>query len=176
MKIDSNFVKRHKFRLIAGALLLVCAGYFTVKTVIGNSPEAKIRKTLNSLCHAASKTEEDGTSAMTIKTLTMYELFAPATSLELRPSTFNGTYSPEEIASNMVRYRALFQYVRLDMRDLFITIESPTRAEAEFTGVLDGLLKGGDRIHEIRELVCSLEYLDDKWKVSAVKIKEILEK
>lgn len=64
----------------------------------------------------------------------------------------------------------------VDVRDILITIEAPDRARAVFTGTLDGRLKDGRAISEVRDLFCTLEKREDRWLITNLSVRDVLEK
>lgn len=174
MSINWNRINRP--RLAAGMIFALIAIFLLVKIAGGNTPEAKIRRTFRDLCEAASKTESDGSTALLLSARTIQEVFAPETTLELKPSFFSGKYTPEEIAANMVRFRGMFATVKVSARDLEITVDSTDAAQAECTGMLNGTTKSGEQVNEVRDLNCALKLIDGKWRIAGITVREILEK
>jgi len=64
----------------------------------------------------------------------------------------------------------------IDIHDLEIEIQNPTKALAEFTGSFDGLTKQEKRINEYRELECELKKIKGKWIIYRITLRQIIER
>ena len=104
-------------------------------------------------------------------------MVAPKLMLRIRYSFIDGTLSPQELAGNIARFRPMFQWLTVDLRDLAVTVdENGETASAVFTGTLHALSKNNIRYHEVRDLSAVLQKNDGKWLVSELSISDILEK
>ena len=72
--------------------------------------------------------------------------------------------------------RSMFRSCVVDMRDVAITVEPPDRASAVFTGTLDGRLNDGKTVNEVRDLYCTLEKRGDRWLITSISVRDVLEK
>ncbi len=140
------------------------------------SPEAQVRKVLRELCESGTKADSDGATSGIIKCRGAMALFAADTELRFGTDFFSGHTNPEEIAANLNRFRMLFSQVTVAMKDVKIKFKSPEEATVDFIGTLRGVLKSGSRVDEIRELICTLKKQDGKWRITALRVREILER
>lgn len=167
-----KWLKRHWPLPLALAVGLGVWIFFYTRT----SPEAQVRKVLRELCESGTKADGDGATSGIIKCRGAMALFAADTELRFGADFFSGHTNPEEIAANLNRFRMLFNQVTVGMKDVKIKFKSPDEATVDFIGTLRGTLKSGSRVDELRELICTLKKQDDKWRITALRVREILER
>lgn len=170
-------MKLNKRILISAILVLVlAAGGAAAWYFLRDSDEVKIRRTLRDLCSLATKggAGEKAASGL-LKIRQVESLFAPRCHFNFKHEMFSGELSDTEIASTLARFRALFSTVSVKMRGLEITVEPPDAASAVFTGILEGRMKDGRTVSEVRDLFCTLKRIDDRWKVDRITVREVLE-
>ena len=169
-------MKLNKRILISAILVLVlAAGGAAAWYFLRDSDEVKIRRTLRELCSLATKGSGEKTASGLLKIRQVESLFAPRCHFNFKHEMFSGELSDTEIASTLARFRALFSTVSVKMRGLEITVEPPDSASAVFTGILEGRMKDGRTVSEVRDLFCSLKRIDDRWKVDRITVREVLE-
>ena len=160
--------------LILGILLLGAGCWFFFR---GRGDEAKIRKTLGELCRTASKMQGENAAAGALKLQRLDKMIAPRMKVQIRHSFVDGELTPQELASNIARYRPFFQWLSIEMQDLTISVEEDGKtATAFFTGSLRAENKSGSRIHEVRDLTAVLQKSDGNWLLAELSISDILEK
>ncbi len=167
---------RKYWKIILITLLLLAAAIVGWRVWQAQTPEGQVRRQLRQLVECVSKKEGEGTTAGLLKGRAITELFAPECTLEFRSEMFCGTYTPSEITADFARFRVMFAQVEVGMRKLAITFSSPTEAAADFTGHLIGTLKTGGTVDAVRELVCHLRKIEGEWKITAITVREILER
>ena len=180
-------MKLNKRILISAILVLVlAAGGAAAWYFLRDSDEVKIRggaaavaccrgRTLRDLCSLATKGSGEKAASGLLKIRQVESLFAPRCHFNFKHEMFSGELSDTEIASTLARFRALFSTVSVKMRGLEITVEPPDAASAVFTGILEGRMKDGRTVSEVRDLFCSLKRIDDRWKVDRITVREVLE-
>ena len=160
-------------------LLLIAAAAGWYVFVYSQSDEAKIRSVLETLCSIGSKSPGDGAASSVQKLRALESVSADEVDFDLDNSIFSGRMTISEFSGNVVRFRALFREVKIAMRDLEITVESPDSAKAFFTGSLDGVGKpdrGVGRVSEVRDIFCRLRKIDGSWKIVSLDIEKVLQK
>ena len=168
-------MKLNKRILISAILVLVLAAGGAAAWDFRDSDEVKIRRTLRDLCSLATKGSGEKAASGLLKIRQVESLFAPRCHFNFKHEMFSGELSDTEIASTLARFRALFSTVSVKMRGLEITVEPPDAASAVFTGILEGRMKDGRTVSEVRDLFCSLKRIDDRWKVDRITVREVLE-
>ena len=165
--------------LVSSILLLAAAGAGWYFFVYSRSDEAQIRSVLETLCSIGSKSQGEGAASSVRKLKALEKVSAEEVDFDLDNSIFSGRLKLSEFSGNVVRFRALFREVRITMRDLEVTVESPDSAKALFTGSLDGVGKterGIGRVSEVRDIFCRLRKIDGVWKVVSLDIERVLQK
>ena len=122
-----------------------------------DSDEAQVRRTLRQLCRISSRYENEKAAVGVMKINGTDKVFAPECRIDFRHEMFGGIYTPAEITST-------------------ITVEPPDRASAVFTGTLDGRLNDGKTVNEVRDLYCTLEKREDRWLITSISVRDVLEK
>ncbi len=161
--------------LIGVVLLLALAGgawwYFSRLT-----PEAQVLRVVHELRDCATKGEGESGAGSLFKGQAGGKLFANEPELILPHGFFNGRSTPEEISANLIRFRSMFDQVRIGVKDAIVTMISPDEARVEFGGTLHGKLKTGARVDDVRELICTVKRIDDHWKITSLRVRDVLER
>ena len=169
-------VKNKKIIILTFLLIFVAAAFFVYQYFVKPTPEQQIRNRLSNFLTKATKNSGDKLSTGLLKSQALKGFFVPKCSFQIGVSSFSGKYTPEQIYANSMRYRALFKRVKFMADDVEVTFISPTRARVDFTGTLSGETQSGKSINNYRNLSCIVDYIDDKWLISEVKIREIIKK
>lgn len=162
-------------KLIIAVILIVTAvaAYFIF---FGESEEQKIRKMLNNLCTDCAKNKESSSAAaLIVKTNVLKNYFTDPCKLSVHRGFLQGTYSDVRIANEIMRANMFFESSELSYSDLMISIDLPN-AQAIFSGRFQAVLKGGERVDEVREVELKLKKTDKKWQITAADVRKVLEK
>lgn len=162
-------------KLIIAVILIVTAVavYFIF---FSESEEQKIRKMLNSLCTDCAKNKESSSAAaLIVKTNVLKNYFTDPCALSVHRGFLQGTYSDVRIANEIMRVNLFFESSELSYSDLMISIDMP-QATAVFSGRFRAVLKGGERVDEVREVELKLRKVDKKWKIYSAEVHKILSK
>ncbi len=163
------------FVLIMLAIMIGCGFYYWLRP-----PEAvvQVRKTLEKLCEDASKPKSGSAASLVLKSQRLPDLFVDPCQLDLLGirGELTGKFSPQELASLVVRLHGAFDTYQIKASDVQITIDSPTRATIEFAGSFHGRTKQGETIEELRDLTAHLERVDDQWRFAQFSIRKVIEK
>ena len=167
-----------KLKRVWVTLLVVLAlGGVSLWYISRDSDEAQIRWTLKELCRIASKHEGEQTGTLLLKTHAVENVFGPNCRIDFHhEQVFVGNYTLEELQSLLARSRMFFKTCDVEVRDLSITVTPPDKATVYLTGTLDGVLKSGTVVNEVRDLKCTLKKLDGHWKITDISVRDVLEK
>ncbi|MDD3118554.1 MAG: hypothetical protein PHQ27_05210 [Victivallales bacterium] len=140
------------------------------------SDRSLVMKALREMADAASKERNETTAAMWLKTRKADEYLADPCSFQLERTMFSGEFSPEEITSNLVRLRRVFNTCRLSFYDAEVTFPQPDRAIIDFTGNLQGELRNGEKVDEVREIRAELSKIKEQWRFCRFSIRQVIRK
>jgi hypothetical protein len=169
-------VKNKKFIIFTIFIISVIGTFLVYHHFTELTPEEQIRKRLSDFLAKASKKSGDKLSTGLLKSQALKGFFVPECSFQIGVSSFSGKYTPEQIYANSMRYRTLFKQAKFMADDVEITFISPIRSRVDFTGTLSGETKSGKRIDNYRNLSCIVDFIDNKWLISEVKMREIIKK
>ncbi len=170
-------IQINKWTILTAIVILVLGiGGISTWLILRNTAETQIRKTMKQICWVVSKNPKESLANHAIKLQQSNEIFTDPCSLDFHLHLFQGEFPVCEIAAVISQYRMMFENVKAEIRDLHITINSPELANVSFTGQIHGTLKNGERINEVRDLVCELNKIDGKWQIHTMNIREVLEK
>ena len=162
-------------KLIIAVILIVAAAavYFVF---FSESEEQKIRKMLNNLCMDCAKNKESSSAAaLIVKTNVLKSYFTDPCTLSVYRGFLQGTFNDVRIANEIMRVNLFFESSELSYSDLMISIDMP-QATAVFSGRFRAVLKGGERVDEVREVELKLRKVDKKWKIYSAEVHKILSK
>ena len=166
---------RIKGKWIVLLIILFLLGGISLWYITRDSEEAKVKRKLHELADFGIKAEGEKEIFGALKVNGTDKVFAPQFELSLKYDMFSGTYTPREMTANLARFRMLFKQVKVRVADTVITINGD-KADAVFTGLLDGVTADGKAVNEVRELNCTLAKIDGKWLINKLVVRDILEK
>lgn len=166
---------RIKGKYLALLIVFLLLGGVSLWYITRDTEEAKIKRKLHELADFGVKAEGEKEIYGALKINGTDKVFAPQLELVLNPDMFNGTYTPREMIANLARFRMLFKQVKIRVTDVVITV-SGDKADAAFTGLLDGVTVDGKAVNEVRELNCALTKIDGKWLINKLVVRDILVK
>lgn len=169
-----DFLKRKRVWLFILAMLAL--GGASLWYLNRDSDEAQVRQTLRELCRIASKHEGEKNSTGLLKMRAVEGVFAPECRIDFRHEMFGGTYKTEELASALMRSRTIFRSCDVNFHDLSIVMAPPDRATAYFAGTLDARMSDGKSVSEARDLECKFRKIDNRWLITDIAVREVLEK
>lgn len=166
---------RIKGKYLIFFIVFLLLGGVSLWYITRDSEEAKVKRKLHELADFGNKAEGEKEIFGALKVNGTDKVFAPQFELSLKYDMFSGTYTPREMTANLARFRMLFKQVKVRLTDTVITLNGD-KADATFTGLLDGVTTDGKAVNEVRELNCALTKIDGKWLVSKLVVRDILEK
>ena len=160
--------------ILAAALLI----WGTIRFIESRNDEAQIRKTLQSLCGAASKPMNESTAAGALKLQRLDKFVTPKFRLNVNHGAVDGTMTPAELSANIARVRPVMRWMTISMQKPEIAISGDgQKAQVYFTCTLTAVTKKtGSRINEARDLYASMQKTESGWLVAELAINDILEK
>ena len=141
-----------------------------------DSDEAQVKRVFKTLCRMATKRAGDNPAAAGLMISKTDKIFAGEFTVKIGKGMFDGIYNPTKMTSELARYRAVFQEVEVDTQDMEIAFPAQDKAEAVFTGVLNGRTKTGSSVSEARDVSCSLVRTPEGWRIDQLVIKEIMQR
>lgn len=166
---------RIKGKYLTFFIAFLLLGGVSLWYITRDSEEAKVKRKLHELADFGIKAEGEKEIYGALKINGTDKVFAPQLELVLNPDMFNGTYTPREMIANLARFRMLFKQVKVRVTDIVITVNGD-KADAAFTGLLDGVTVDGKAVNEVRELNCALTKIDGKWLINKLVVRDILVK
>ena len=156
---------------ILGVLIVIVSALYLFQ-----SEERRIKKRFDLLAELASK--EPGETAFTLayKVQRIGTLFSDACEVRVPSQSISGRYTPEEISSHAAGARFPLSELSLQFYDLDIEFPEEGTATVLLTGRLRGKSKGGETIHETRELQCILREIGGEWLFSHLEVVDVLKK
>ena len=131
---------------------------------------------LDNLCEDCAKNKESSSAAALIaKTNVLKNYFTDPCTLSVHHGFLQGTYSDVRIANEIMRVNLFFENSELSYSDLMLEIDMP-QATAVFSGRFRAVLKGGEKVDEVREVELKLRKVDKKWKIYSAEVHKILSK
>ena len=146
--------------IVIAILLSTAAWWF-----LPEDPEAEVRDAHQDLSRLLSKTEGDAGSAMIINARILQGMFADTCVVTGDAEMLAGSYTPEEMASTIIRVQGIFLSIDLTFHDLVIDFPATNDAIAHFIAVLVGQvqMEGEEEFGETREVISRMRKIQDKW-------------
>ena len=162
-----------KFITILILIIFAIGAYFIF---FSESEELKIRRMLNNLCTDCAKNKESSSAAaLIVKTNVLKNYFTDPCNLSIHRGFLQGTFNDVRVANEIMRANLFFESSNLSYSESTISVNLP-EAHATFTGRFQAILKGGEKVDEVREVELQLRKIDKKWKISSVEVHKILDK
>jgi hypothetical protein len=161
-------------RWIAVCVVLAAAG--AAALMLSRGEKKRIAKRLAQLADVVSKERGDTALKVAFRVQKLPEFFDKPVRLHTKVYHMGGTLSPTEIASEIMRARAMFNTLTLDFHDAEIEIADKTTARLRVTARVTGQLSTREAVDEVQELDCVLRKVDGRWLFSECRAVAVLEK
>jgi len=161
-------------RWIAVCVVLAAAGASAL--LLSGGEKKRIEKRLTQLAGTVSKERGDTALNVALRVQRLPEFFDKPVRLHTQVYHMGGTLSPTEVASEIMRARAMFNTLKLDFYDVDIDVADRTSARLRLTARVTGRLSTSEAIDEVRELECLLRKVDGEWVFSECRAVAVLEK
>lgn len=139
--------------------------------------EKKVIKRFELLSRYVEKKPEEDLLSTAQRVKDLSQLFANPCEFKIEGDpfySFTGTYSREEIRSYALRGRSYFRDLSIRFYDYQVQFLDKKTAQVRLTARLIGISNGGERIEEVRELLCFLKKIKDIWFFSGLEVLEVL--
>ena len=140
------------------------------------SEEKRVKKQFEALSKVVSKESGENIITTARKAQEIAPLFDENCELIIPADSVSANFSPEEIASYVIRGRAQFSDLSLTFVDLSITFPERRTAKVILTAKLKGKVANKDRMDETREVQSTLKKIKRKWLFAAFEVVEVLKK
>lgn len=162
----------------AAALAVLCLLGVGLWWFLKPTEEKLIRRQFAAFTELVQKKGKEGALPAIGKAKDLSALFAEQSTFSIDGLDWiAGPYSREALSSNIFRSRALFDRLKLSFDDLEIEVNADSKTAVVFmSAVLDGTLKDGRGVHEIRELESNLRKDGSQWRFEKFRIREIIQK
>ncbi len=163
-------VKRY---IIPGILLLA-----VIAAIIAVFPTntRRVKRRVHDLAKWVSKVPDESNMVMVAKLNNIKGALAEDCRLHAPTEDVSDTYGRQDVVRMIAGARAQFEQVDITVTDLHVTFAQKKSAAATFTGTITGLDSGGSVFREIREIVCTLQKIDNAWLLTEAEIVEVLQK
>ena len=140
-------------------------------------PEAEVRDAHQELSRLLSKTEGEASSTMILNARVLQNMFADTCEVTGDAEMLGGSYTPEEMASTIIRVQAMFLRIDLTFHKLVIEFPAADDAFVNFTAVLVGqsLLEGEGEAAETREVISRMRKVEGKWLFAEFRLAKVSE-
>ena len=155
------------FVLLAGA-----AWWF-----LHENPEAEVRNAHQELAQLLSKAEGAAGSAMIINARILQNMFVDSCDVIGDAEMLVGRYTPEEMASTIIRVQGIFLSIDLTFHELAIEFPAADDAIAKFTAVLVGQvqMEGEEEVGETRAVISRMRKVEDTWLFAEFRLAQVVE-
>jgi|GEM_PF-2525124 hypothetical protein len=139
--------------------------------------ETGIRRILSEVTENITKRDSDGTTSNLINSKALPKYFTSPCGISLGGYIDNGYLDSEGITNHSMRIRTMFRSITPTIKDLYIEVApGGETAVADFVASVRGVLNNGEHEGGVRDLRCNFVKVDGRWKVSAVSIRDVLER
>ncbi len=162
----------YKSVLVIFILLSASAWWF-----LHEDPEAEVRDAHQELTRLLSKTEGEASSTMILNARVLQNMFADTCEVTGDAEMFGGSYTPEDMASTIIRVQAMFLRIDLTFHKLVIEFPAADDVFVNFTAVLVGqnLLEGEGEAAETREVISRMRKVEGKWLFAEFRLAKVSE-
>ncbi len=169
---------REKLRYILLGIVILLIGFFSWKYFFPNE-EKKVIKQFELLSQYVEKVAEEDILSAANRMKNISQLFADPCEFKIEgdPSySFIGSYSRDEIKGYTLRGRSYFSELSLRFDDYNIEFPEKNMAQVRLTGRLTGRSTAGEKVDEVRELLCILNKVGKAWLFSRLEVIEALKR
>ena len=138
------------------------------------TPEKAVRKRLAALADCVSRQEQESVPGMAFKMTSLSGLFAPQVTIVISGFPGESTYTAEELASEIARFRPGFSRIDLTFYDVEVEVQDKQNASIACTARLVLNTAPSGSTQETRVLHCRLTRTDGPWQFAAFSEQPIL--
>jgi len=136
----------------------------------------KVKRRFALLAQWASKDPDEKALATAQKLKKIGALFDEKNRLQVPSQEISGTFSREEIVAFAARIRLAFSQLHIKFYDIIVTFPKEKKVQVTLTARLTGKWPSGENVDETRELICTLNKVEDEWLFSEFEVVEVLKK
>jgi len=140
------------------------------------SEEDKVTAKIRELAELISKPAGEAPAAGMMRLAGTNRIFAPQVEIDLRRERFHGGISAGEIPARIAAFRKQMIKAEAGVADIEFTLLTGEQAEVSFSGSLEGIVSGGGRIAEVREVEAALVKTPEGWRISRLVLRPVLER
>lgn len=167
-----------KVRYFIMGVVLLMVGILSWRYLLPNEEKRVIQRFELLSQYVEKKANEDiFSTANRIKNL--IQLFANPCEFKIEGDPFyslSGTYTREEVGSYALRGRSYFSDLSLRFGDYKVEFFDKETAHVQLTGRLIGRAPSGEKVDEVRELLCTLKRVEKTWLFARLEVVEILKR
>jgi|YNPNPStandDraft_1061719.scaffolds.fasta_scaffold90831_2 hypothetical protein len=166
--------RRH---LLIGFLILL--GGILLWKILFPSEEKRVIQRFELLSRYTEKKANEDILSTANRIKNLSQLFANPCEFKIEGDpfySFTGSYSREEIGGYALRGRSYFLDLSLNFSDYKIKFSDRETAQVQLIGRLTGKTTAGERVDEVRELLCMLKKIEKAWLIARLEVVEVLKR
>jgi len=166
--------RRH---LLIGFLILL--GGILIWKILFPSEEKRVIQRFELLSQYTEKKANEDILSTANRIKNLSQLFSNPCDFKIEGDpfySFTGSYSREEIGGYALRGRSYFLDLSLHFSDYKIKFSDRETAQVQLIGRLTGKTTAGERVDEVRELLCILKKIEKAWLIARLEVVEVLKR
>jgi hypothetical protein len=140
------------------------------------SEEDQIRKQFAVLADHIGKTSDEHQLIAAAKAKRVRAVFSDRFTFHAPAYDYHRELDAAELPALILSATAPYSELSLSFHDLTFRFPTPDLAQVRATSRVRGRLSGGEWIEDIQELNCRWRIIDDRWRLEAVEVVEVLQK
>ena len=144
--------------------------------IFWQSEEAKIKKQFEFIAEKIEKRPGESPIVSVAKANQIKGVFAEKCRINAPAYSTPRDIPSDELPTIVLRIRAEYLEISLMFEDFDIEFPEQDIAQVNVTAIMEGKSESGEPVEELHELKCSLQKIDEVWRLKEIGIVEVLKK
>ena len=154
----------------------ILAGGMLAALIFWQSEEAKIKKQFEFIAEKIEKTPGESPIITIAKANQIREVFAEKCRIDAPAYSAPRDILSDELPAIVLRMSSEYSEISLMFHDFDFEFLEQDTARVSVTAIMEGKSASGEPVEEFNELKCSLQKIEEVWRLKEVEVVEVLKK
>jgi hypothetical protein len=154
----------------------ILAGGMLAAPIFWKSEEAKIRKQFEFIAEKIEKAPGESPIIAAAKANQIREVSAERCRIDAPAYSASRDIPSDELPAIVLRMRSEYSEISLMFYDFDMEFPEQDVAQVNVTAIMKGKLASGEPIEDLHELKCSLQKIEEVWRLKRIEVVEVMKK
>jgi hypothetical protein len=154
----------------------ILAGGMLATLILCQGEEAKIRKQFEFIAEKIGKSPGESPIIAGAKVNRLREVAAERCRIDAPAYSAQRDIPSDELPAIVLRMRSEYSEISLMFHDFDIEFPEQDTAQVNVTAIMEGKSMSGEPVEDLHELKCSLQKIEEVWRLEKIEVVEVLKK